>query len=153
MTAGETWHENFFTSDELVGHLTSVFRRSLIANLSRGDAIDPDDVMSKCARQIIQIRALALTARDNLNRVHSGPHIYSFLKAEKIYFQFEKAYNEAIDELWKSRPELFVTARGKTSPVPVPFPQRQDGGSDAFISGICVLLLLLIAYSHLVFHC
>lgn len=58
MTAGETWHENFFTSDELVGHLTSVFRRSLIANLSRGDAIDPDDVMSKCARQIIQIRAL-----------------------------------------------------------------------------------------------
>uniref|UniRef100_F1KSN3 Protein OS-9 n=1 Tax=Ascaris suum TaxID=6253 RepID=F1KSN3_ASCSU len=136
MTAGETWHENFFTSDELVGHLTSVFRRSLIANLSRGDAIDPDDVMSKCARQIIQIRALALTARDNLNRVHSGPHIYSFLKAEKIYFQFEKAYNEAIDELWKSRPELFVTAPGKTSPVPVPFPQRQDGGSDASISGV-----------------
>uniref|UniRef100_A0A915C2T7 MRH domain-containing protein n=1 Tax=Parascaris univalens TaxID=6257 RepID=A0A915C2T7_PARUN len=136
MAVGETWHGNFFTSDELIGHLTSVFRRSLIANLSRGDAIDPDDVMSKCARQIIEIRVLALTARDSLNGVHHDPHTYSFLKAEEIYFQFEKAYNEAVDDLWKSKPELFVTAPEKTSPVLVPFPQRQDGGNGGSISGV-----------------
>ncbi|MFH4979651.1 hypothetical protein AB6A40_006360 [Gnathostoma spinigerum] len=88
------WYETIWLDEYVLNQNLAGFEDRIIELLNQGVRYSPQDVLSKVARQILQIRSLLEMKGEQMNV--KGEVSFTFVDAERIYNKFQLAYNRAV---------------------------------------------------------